>query len=245
MSAATAASIIPPAGQFNGSAAALPRDPGEQRFTFRHVNWEFYEGLLALIGERRYRVTYDRGSLELMAPAWNHEWWSRRIDKVLTGLCLALGVDFVGAGSTTFRRRDLERGLEPDQCYYTVNARRMLGLRELDLSVDPPPDLSVEIDFTRSSLDRLGIYAALGVTEVWRWDENGIRVYHLQRSIDQNQYVQSERSLSFPTLPVDRLVDFLLATQDQGEVQLLQAARTWAESGFPIAAGNPPPPKVS
>src|SRR5439155_6648165 len=126
------------------------------------------------IGERRYRITYYRGSLELMAPLWNHEWWGVRLDRVLTGVGMTLKRDFVCGGSTTFRRKDRDAGLEPDQCYYTVNAHRMLGLRELDLSSDPPPDLALEVDFTSSSLDRMGIYVALGVPEVWRWDASGI-----------------------------------------------------------------------
>jgi Uma2 family endonuclease len=249
MGAAAAVPIVPTAGPLNGSGPAPARDTGEQRFVFRRVNWAFYEGLLALIGERRYRVTYDRGSLELMAPAWNHEWWSRRLDRVLMGVGEAVGVDFMSGGSTTFRRRDLNRGLEPDQCYYTVNAHRMLGLRELDLSVDPPPDLALEVDFTHSSLDRLGIYAALGVAEVWRWDADGIHIYHLQRRVDEMTYIAADRSLSFPTLPVAQLVDFVMANQDLTDLRLVAAARTWAASGFPptppaAAAGDPPPPAL-
>src|SRR5262249_42784728 len=92
------------AGKANGTTAPIAAPSGdEQQFVFRRVNWEFYEGLLALLGERRYRVTYDRGSLELMAPSWNHEWWSHRLDRVLTGIGTALGRDFVSGGSTTFR----------------------------------------------------------------------------------------------------------------------------------------------
>jgi Uma2 family endonuclease len=145
---------------------------------------------------------------------------------------MALDVDFVGAGSTTFRRRDIDGGLEPDQCYYTVNAQRMLGLRDLDLSVDPPPDLALEVDFTRSSLDRMAIYAALGVPEVWRWDAAGLHVYHLQTSGDRREYGPA-------ALPVARLVDFLLATQDLAQVKLVLAARDWAAAGFPP---SPPAP---
>jgi Uma2 family endonuclease len=244
MSAATAIPIVPTADSVNGSAPATARDNGEQRFLFQHVNWEFYEGLLALIGERRYRITYDRGSLELMAPAWNHEWCGRKIDRVLSGVGLALGRDFVGGGSTTFRRQDLARGLEPDECYYTVNAHRMLGMRELDLTVDPPPDLALEVDFTHSSLDRMGIYAALGVAELWRWDVRGIHVYHLRMEGAGSAYVPAEQSLSFAELPMDRLVDFILANQGLGDNRLIDVARTWATAGFPTA-GEPPPLAVS
>jgi Uma2 family endonuclease len=218
-------------------ARALPaqHEPPIEHVVFRAVNWTFYEGMLALVGDRRYRLTYDRGNLEITAPAWNHEWWSRRIDRILTGVSMALNVDFVGGGSTTFRRKDLDRGLEPDQCYYTLNAHRMLGLRELELSVDPPPDLALEVDSTHSSLDRMGIYAALGVTEVWRWDEGGMRVYHLQRSGEQSRYVVADHSLSFPAVPVDRIVDFIFATQSHADLRLIWAAHDWAKSGFPPA----------
>jgi Uma2 family endonuclease len=175
-----------------------------------------------------------------MAPSWNHEWWSRRLDKALTGVGMALGIDFIGAGSTTFRRRDIDGGLEPDQCYYTANAHRMLGPRDLDLSVDPPPDLALEVDFTHSSLDRMAIYAALGVPEVWRWDATGLHVYHLQTSGNRRDYAPAERSVSFPALPVDRLVDFLLATQNLTQAKLILAARDWAASGF--LSSQPPGP---
>jgi Uma2 family endonuclease len=245
MTTATELPLATTGGLSNGTASpASPVGEDDSRFVFRRVDWEFYQGLLALIGERRYRVTYDQGSLELMAPSWNHEWWSHRLDRTLTGIGGAVGRDFVSGGSTTFSRRDLDRGLEPDQCYYTVNAHRMLGPRILDLSVDPPPDLAIEVDFTSSSLDRLGIYAALGVPEVWRWDATGLHVYHLQGADDSPKYVSSDLSLSFPTIPVDRIVDFILATQSHADLRLIQAAHDWAEAGFP-AAGDPPPPAVN
>jgi hypothetical protein len=154
-------------------------------------------------------------------------------------------VGFVGGGSTTFRRRDLQRGLEPDQCYYTVNAHRMQGPRELDLSVDPPPDLALEVDFTSSSLDRMSIYAALGVAEVWRWTTAGIQIYHLQGSGENRDYVSADRSLSFSMIPMDRLLDFLFTTQNLSEWDCVSAARSWAESGFPFSGGDAPPPAVS
>src|SRR5215211_1597951 len=123
----SSATVSPPAMPLNGATQSPYVAPAEQRVVYWAADWEMYEGLLAAIGERQIRITYHRGSLELMAPSWNHEWWSRRLDKALTGVGMALGVDFIGAGSTTFRRRDIDGGLEPDQGYYTANAHRMLG----------------------------------------------------------------------------------------------------------------------
>jgi Uma2 family endonuclease len=232
------------------SAARLPApaaqapapDAGGQRFVFRGVSWEFYEGMLALVGERHVRVTYDRGKLELMAPSLNHEWWERRIGLILFLLALEFDIEIQGAGSTTFRREELDRGLEPDECFYVRHAAQMRGPREVDLSVDPPPDLAIEIDFTSSSLDRLGIYAALGVPEVWRCDTTSLLVLHLHAEGDRREYVPADRSLSLPNLPVDRLFDFILETRNEGEIGLARAVRAWVSAGFPSpppAAGGP------
>jgi Uma2 family endonuclease len=231
---------------FNG-VRHLPAagEPPIEHVVFGAVNWAFYEGLLALVGERRsHRITYDRGKLEIMAPSWNHEWWAARLDRVILGVSEHLEVPLISGGSTTFRREDLDRGLEPDRCYYTANAHRMVGRRELDLSVDPPPDLAIEVDFTSSSIDRLGIYAALNVPEVWRWEAGGIHVYHLQKDAVPPEYVPASQSLSFPNLPTDRLVDFLIENQALLDWELSRAARNWAKSGF-LAAGDPPPPAVN
>jgi Uma2 family endonuclease len=120
----------------------------------------------------------------------------------------------------------------------------MVGRRELDLSVDPPPDLAIEVDFTSSSIDRLSIYAALNVPEVWRWEAGSIRVYHLRKEAVPPEYVPASQSLSFPNLPTDRLVDFLFENQALLDWELTRAARRWASTGFP-AAGDPLPPAVS
>jgi Uma2 family endonuclease len=238
MSTATATQI----DRLNGKL----KHPAEMEPPIEHVvigavDWDFYEGLLALIGDRHSpRITYDRGKLEIMAPSWNHEWWAARLDRIILGVSEVLDVPLISGGSTTFRREDLERGLEPDKCYYTINAQRMLGPRELDLSVDPPPDLAIEVDFTSRSIDRLGIYAALGVPEVWRWDAGGIHAYHLQRTTELPGYAEAGQSLSFPTVPMDRVVDFVIVNQTLSDLQLIRAARDWATAGFPPAGDDSP-----
>src|SRR5688500_6748040 len=102
--------------------------------------------------------------------------------------------------SVTLRREDLERGLEPDNCFYTTRWRAIIGKKRFDLTRDPPPDLAIEIDVTSSSLDRQGIYAALGVPEIWRFDGESLRVFQLGPDGD---YRACERSPTFPELPLE------------------------------------------
>src|ERR1700730_1545257 len=87
-----------------------------QRFVLHNLRWDDYEKILAVVGNRRIRVTYDRGSLELMSPLPIHESYKRYFGLLLGVLSEELGVPVRGLGSTTFRRRDADRGLEPDEC---------------------------------------------------------------------------------------------------------------------------------
>src|SRR5262249_518426 len=134
------------------------------------VRWHTYEALLHDLGGRHIRLTYDRGNLEIMAPLFRHERYADVLAELVKALARAAKRRTGGAGSTTFRREDLERGLEPDRCFYIDNLVAVAGKLELDPAHDPPPDLAIEVDIWSSSLNRLEIYAALGVPEVWRYD---------------------------------------------------------------------------
>src|ERR1700722_6850872 len=158
-------------------SAATPRRPGGHGpVVIDGVRWQTYQALLDDLGDRHIRLTYDRGNLEIMAPQFRHERYSGVLDQLVKALASAAKVRVVSAWSTTFQRDDLERGLEPDRCFYIRNLDAVLGKLEIDLSIDPPPDLAIEIDIMSSYLDRLGIYAALGVPEVWRFDGEHFQV---------------------------------------------------------------------
>jgi Uma2 family endonuclease len=190
-----------------------------------YADWSEYERFLEAVGNRRIFLTYDRGVLEIMAPLYDHEWWKGRVRVLLPVLCGELGLELQGAGSTTLRREDAKRGLEADESFYIKNVSRMLGLRErIDLTSDPPPDLALEVEGTRSALDRMGAYAALGVPEVWRYDGEAFSVHRLR---PDGQYEQSGQSLSFPALPLDEFARFINETQGLGEVALMSAFRDW------------------
>jgi Uma2 family endonuclease len=211
----------------------------DQRLLLQGVDWQTYEKFLEAVGERHLRLTYDRGNLELMAPSLNHEWWKRRLGCLMLPLAEELNVEIQGGGSTTFRREDLARGLEPDECFWIRHEPQIRGRREIDLTRDPPPDLVLEIDITTSFLDRIGIYAALGVPEIWCFDSESLRVYLLQGN---RSYELRNQSLSFPFLPLAEFVRFLHQTEGLSETSLVRSFRTWLRAGLPTWQGAAPNP---
>jgi Uma2 family endonuclease len=200
-----------------------PPPPGE-RVVLHGRSWESYAHVLEAVAGQRVFVTYDRGRLEIMAPLWNHEWWKTRASIGVRTLCRVLKLPLQSGGSTTFRREDLERGLEPDDCFYIRNAHRMTGLRIVDLRRDPPPDLALEIEGTRSALDRMGIYAGLGVPEVWRYDGEEFHVHLLGAG---GRYEESDHSLSFPALPLAEFAQLIDTTQGKDDLEVEDAFQEW------------------
>ena len=143
----------------------------EGRVLLHNVSWGTYERLLDEREERSVpRFFYDRGKLEILSPSFEHAGVRRIVAILVSELAVGLGIDVSDAGSTTFKREDLDRGFEPDECFYfSSNAELVRGKKNIDLDAgDPPPDLVVEVDLTNPSLNKLPIYAQLGVGEVWR-----------------------------------------------------------------------------
>jgi Uma2 family endonuclease len=173
----------------------------------RGVGWEGYETLMRLVGDGPVRLTYDRGDLELMSPSLDHEDYKNLLGRIIEAVTEELRIPCRGAGSTTWRKRARERGLEADECYYLANFARVRGKRgHLDLSIDPPPDLAVEVEISRSALDRMGVYAALGVPEVWRFDGEALAVHRLQ---PDGTYAVAPASPSLPMLAPGEVVRWL------------------------------------
>jgi Uma2 family endonuclease len=198
-------------------APAPVRTEPVQRFVLHNVSWEEYGKFLEAIGENHVRVTYDRGRLELMSPQPLHERYKHFFSLFFTVLTLETGIEISGMGSTTLRRPDAGRGLEPDECYYLQSAARVPDLTKFDLTVDPPPDLAIEVDITSSMLNRMEIYASLGIPEVWRCDGQVLEAYCLGAD---GRYLRTPSSLAFPFLPLDDLLEAIqhgLARANDGE----------------------------
>lgn len=193
----------------------------------RGVSWSTYQGLIRdLESEPGKRLTYDQGTLEIMVPLPPHEDYKKRIGRMVEATTEELAIEVRSLGSTTWSREDLQKGLEPDQCYYIQNERLVRGKADIDLSQDPPPDLAIEVDNTRSSINRMTIYAALGVPEVWRFDGESLTIYRLVGG----EYAPQEQSEVLPLLQRGDILRFLRASQTMGETSWVREFRQWVRA---------------
>jgi Uma2 family endonuclease len=202
----------------------MRRAPAEQRVIVRNVSWATYEKLLAdLANQSSTRLTYDRGMLEIMSPLPEHERYNRILALLITVLTDEMGIDVEDLGSTTFRREDLARGFEPDSCFYILHEADIRGKAVIDLTVDPPPDLVIEVDITSGSLNKLPLYAQIGVPEIWCYDGQRVRIHTLVGE----DYVESERSCVLPLLTGAILSEFLHQSTTLPRTALLREFRAW------------------
>jgi Uma2 family endonuclease len=182
------------------------------------LSWDDYEAMLKIVGNRPIRINYDRGSMEIMSPIQHHGSGSYLLGSMVDILIDELDIPYEPVDPVTYRRPDLGKGVEPDKAYhFRENAERVRGRRKLDLTIDPPPDLVIEVDVTASSIPRLPIFAALGIPEVWRLE--GEDLLFLQLQLD-GTYQTRDHSLAFPTFPLADAARFL----EQGQTS---DKKTW------------------
>jgi Uma2 family endonuclease len=201
------------------------------------VGWRTYSRLLRVFAERPgYRLAYDRGELEIMSPSMEHDDDNRFLGRLVLVFTEELGLPLKHGGSTTLRRRLWRKGIEADECFWIANAHRMAGRRRLNLHTDPPPDLAIEVDGSRNSLNRLGIYAALGVPEVWRL-EGDVLTFHVLGG--GRSYSEAPVSRSFPLVTPADLVGFVRQARQAGdENPVIRQFRDWVQQRR-AAAGSP------
>lgn len=197
----------------------------EQRVVLNHVSWETYESLLAdHLDASNPRFTYDCGVLEIMSPSSEHEKINCCIALLVDVLAEELDLDVENLGSTTFRRKDVERGFEPDSCFYIQNVERVRGKKKIDLTIDPPPDLVIEIDITSGSLNKLPIYAKLGIPEIWRYESERLLIL----TLENNRYIEGDESLVLPGVTGQAIFSFVADSQSLKRPAWLKNLRAWA-----------------
>lgn len=197
----------------------------EPRVVLHDVSWQQYVAIGdILLDHPGLRMTYDRGTLEFMTTSPEHERLKKFLGRLLEVLVEEFGLELATAGNMTFRREDLERGLEPDDCFWIAHEAQMRTREEWDPDRDPPPDLVLEIEISRSAINRLGLYASLGVAEVWRCDGETIRVHVLQ---PDRSYLPSEASPTFPGVPPAEVTAFLRAKENLGYLGTVRAFQEW------------------
>jgi Uma2 family endonuclease len=201
---------------------AIEHLPEGAMLRLENISWDEYEQLLEELGDRPgLRVSYDNGRLEIMSPTHEHEEYKDTILRLVSTMAIEMNFTLETRGSATHKRKRDQKGVEPDCCFYIKNARAIIGKRRVDLNVDPPPDVIVEIDITSKSLSRFPIYAAFGVPEIWRYDGEEARIYHLVN----DSYVEADPSISFPILSAQTLTDFLEQSKTRGQSDALLAFR--------------------
>lgn len=189
-----------------------------------YTDWNGYCKFLDAVADSRTRVTYDRGTLELMSPGQKHEAIKGVMGILGEALMRRKKLKFKKAGSTTFRRQDLDCGLEPDECYWIAHVLEVLGVKQWDPLVHPPPDLAIEVDVSSSSIDRMGIYASLGVPEVWRYRRNDTVSVHV---LSGNAYHCVEQSPIFPQLSISTFADFARRGELEATSDILDDFEIW------------------
>lgn len=185
-----------------------------QRFVIWNLGWDAYEKIIEALNEQHVRTTYDRGDLELMSPLPIHEASKVWFRDFLLALALEVSLSFKSMAQTTFRRRDLDRGLEPDDCYYFTSMGKVVDWNTLNLDRDPPPDLALEVDITCNCLDRMGVYAGLGVPEIWRFDGDD---WHIHLLGADGTYWESPSSAAIPYLPIAEVMPLMQQSLHVGD----------------------------
>jgi Uma2 family endonuclease len=201
------------------------KTPAEHRVILHNTSWETYQRLIKERGENRVpRFAYDRGELEIMSPSTEHESIAYYVGLLVAVFAEEAGTDLYGAGSTTFDREDLERGFEPDACFYVRNAERVRGKPRIDLSLDPPPDLVIEVDITSPSLDKFSIYTRAGIPEIWRHDGERLAIFESHGE----EYVEVAVSKTLPPLTSEALSRLIEESSTLDIVTWMRRVREWA-----------------
>ncbi|MDF5717154.1 MAG: Uma2 family endonuclease [Rhizonema sp. NSF051] len=201
--------------------------PGQQ-LLLSDVSWQQFENILAELGEHRAaKLSYSHGFLEIMVPLPEHEKTKEIIGDLVKILLNKRSINYDALGSTTLKSEKMTQGVEPDACFYIQNQAAIIGKNRLNLSIDPPPDLAIEIDLT--SRTQLENYQILGVPELWRYGKQGLQINILQAG----KYVESNFSPTFPDIPIIELVNqYVQQSQVVGSSQAIQAFVNWVQDNI-------------
>lgn len=193
-----------------------------------NVAWETYrqfvEETMDII--RSPRFYYDEGNLLIMSVSAEHESNKDSIVYLINLLTEEFQINTRSLGSTTYLKDDIEKGFEPDSCFYFENESKIRGVKRMDMSVHPAPDLIVEVDITSLSTFRQHICAAFGVPEIWRFDGEQMEILKLENK----KYIAVENSLSLPKVTPEVLTEFVKESQTLNRLEWIAKIRDWAKS---------------
>ena len=198
----------------------------DQTVILRGIHWDTYERLLADQQESSgTRLNFDCGTLEIVSPSSEHERLKETITLLFQLMASELEIDVVAAGSTTFRRKDLRKGFEPDASFYIRNAQAVRKRPQIDLRRDPPPDVVVEIEITNPAINKLSIFAAAAVPEVWLYRDDRVEIL----ALESKTYQKKMESSFLPGVTDEVLTSFVRSSRTMTSVEWIKAVRTWAK----------------
>jgi Uma2 family endonuclease len=196
----------------------------ERRVVLENVSWSTFQALMADLGPHRGRIAYDRGTLEIMSPSKKHERLKSLLGRFIEVFTEERDLEVQATGSVTLQREDLARGVEADESYYILNERLVRDREDLDLVEDPPPDLAVEVEVSRSFVNRRGICAALGVPEVWRYDGKSLQVHRLR---EDGRYRRAKRSSALRGFPIEEAARLLREWTSRSDTRIVREFRSF------------------
>lgn len=202
-------------------------NPGQQML-LKDISWQKLEKILEEMGERRAaRISYSDGWLEIMVPLPEHEKDKELLGDLVKILLEILQIDFEPFGSTTLKNERMRQAVEPDTSFYIQNQAAVIGKNRIDLNIDPPPDLAIEIDIT--SRTRFENYEILGVPELWRYQQQGLEIFLLQ----EGKYIKSQSSPNFPNIPIIELVnEYVRQCLTIGRSRAMRNFRNWVKENL-------------
>ncbi len=204
-----------------------PSSTASSSMVLQGIAWTTFQALVRdLASAPGKRLTYNNGVLEIWMPSPPHESYKRWLGRLIEIVTEELDIEIRSLSVSTWSCEDLAKGVEADECYYIQHEAAIRGKMSIDLRVDPPPDLAIEIDITSLSLPRLPIYAALGIPEIWQFD--GKTVAFLTRSAGHYQTV--DRSQALPLLTVETVQSLLDRARDSGETSWARVIRQWVRA---------------
>jgi Uma2 family endonuclease len=211
--------------------------PPDTRIVIAGVTWQAYENLMDSLGERgNYRVAFDGKDIEMMTLGPFHERQKSRLELFITFVAGELRIRSQPMGSTTWRRKGLERAIESDLCYYFDPAKLAAVAAAADsddIGDYPNPDLAVEVDVSPPKIDRSGIYVALGVLEFWRARKRSVSIEQLGSG---GHYVPTLRSRFLPVASED--VTRWVFNEDSSDLVVWQERlREWVRNDL-VPRGN-------
>jgi Uma2 family endonuclease len=175
-----------------------PRDPPDSErddhVVLYGIDWNMYCAVRELFEDRGVRMAYLNGALEITSPSRKHEGYKARIAQLIRLFALERDIPFYAHGAPTLRKELAARGVEPDECYVLGHS----------LGEDEYPHIALEVVISSGGIDKLQIYAGLGVHEVWFWHKGAFHLYLLRDS----GYEPASHSELIPSLDFAELAHF-------------------------------------